>query len=268
MLFPMAQNTASSAFNGAALTEPLSLWHRIENGDLEGLKQILEAFPHVADVPVRTTKNYTTGDRAIHIAARRGHLGAIDLLLDHGATLGDRNEVTGETPLFASLGGIVSVPKALVERGAKADERNDDGETILHVLARKGWALSLDHTFSIDGLDIEAADNDGDTPLMSALREGHENAIFRLLEQGARADVSNNKGETPVTLAKILNEKSEGKGPYAKIYSVISALHEKATHEKSMAAADKVSWHLKHGAGHAVSKPKTASFTPKKPPSR
>lgn len=264
----MAQKNLSSAFNGAALTEPVSLWHRIENGDLEGLKQILEAFPHIADVPVRETKNYVKGDRAIHIAARMGHLGAIDLLLDHGATLGDRNEVTGESPLFASLGGIVSVPKALIERGAKASERNDDGETILHVLARKGWAISLDHTFSIEGIDIEAADNDGDTPLMSALREGHENAIFRLLEQDARADVTNNAGETPVTLARVLNEKSEGKGPYAMIYNRISELHEQATHEKSIATASEVAWHLKHGAGHAVGKPKTARFKRKQPPAR
>ena len=85
---------------------------------------------------------------------------------------------------------------------------NDRGETDLHIAA--AWNLSvLIISLLNQGADINAQDNDGRTPLHTAVSTifgGREReAIEVLLNQGADANVRNNDGDAPLHTVCLLN---------------------------------------------------------------
>ena len=51
------------------------------------------------------------------------------------------------------------------------------------------------------GADVNAKDNDGDTPLLMASEIGPEDVVRLLIEKGADVNAANNLGSTPLTMA-------------------------------------------------------------------
>jgi ankyrin repeat protein len=87
----------------------------------------------------------------------------------------------------------------LVERGADIAARDSYGETPLH--ARAGhWQGQVAVLLEL-GADVQATDSRGDTPLHKAARVGNTRTARLLLEHGARTDVLNGQGLTPLALA-------------------------------------------------------------------
>jgi hypothetical protein len=78
------------------------------------------------------------GYSPLHHAAARGHLEALQLLLDFGWGVDTRNDSL-ETPLhLASYGGHARLVEGLLDRGADIDARTRELETPLFYAARKG----------------------------------------------------------------------------------------------------------------------------------
>jgi len=76
-------------------------------------------------------------DTPLHIAARKGDLGDIDVLIAHGADINVRGDL-GNTPLHsAALTGQADVVRMLLELGAGPALRNELSDTALQV-ARNG----------------------------------------------------------------------------------------------------------------------------------
>lgn len=74
-----------------------------------------------------------TGLKPIHLAAMRGHCGAIELLLKLEPESLEAVERHGRTPLmFAATGGHADAIELLVGKGASIDVRSTDGKTALH----------------------------------------------------------------------------------------------------------------------------------------
>ena len=72
------------------------------------------------------------GRTALHIAAASGALGAVNALLDAGASIDARNSY-GTTPIFvAAKGSHIHIVETLVRRGAAYDLTNNGGWTPLH----------------------------------------------------------------------------------------------------------------------------------------
>lgn len=131
--------------------------------------------------------------------------------------LGDLSWVdfTGQTPfLRAALSGDVTVMKLLLERGADPNIPTFAGTTALMAAAGVNWVVN--QTFTEDpatqleavklclekGADINAANSMGLTPVFGAANRGADTILQFLVEHGARLDVKDKEGRTPMVWAE------------------------------------------------------------------
>jgi ankyrin repeat protein len=126
----------------------------------------------------------------LHIAAEWGQLEVTELLLDHGAQIGAREQY-GFTPLaYAVASGKQAVTELLVSRGAMVDARSDHGDTpLVAAIVRDniaGATLLLNH-----GAAIDPKDDEGRTPLRRAVMANKIAAARFLIERGANLRAAN-----------------------------------------------------------------------------
>jgi cytohesin len=162
-----------------------------ENGNLIKVQTALEngANPNA--------KNNNNGSTPLHIAAYKGHVEIVKILLDRGADLNAKDN-TGHAPLhWAAIEGHVDVVRVLLDRGANPNAKNNTGHTPLHNAAYFGHVeivkILLDR-----GADLNAKDNTGHAPLHWAAIEGHVDVVRVLLDRGANPNAKNNTGHTPL----------------------------------------------------------------------
>jgi len=150
------------------------------------------------------------------------HLEFIRLLLDHGAKVNARvlegvpkshSTLTrtiftmqwfleeGATPFVrAAQSGDIVLMKLLLERGADPKIPTSFGDTALTAVAGIGWVEGVTHEWSprqsaeavkllLDlGLNPNAANQDGRTPLMAAAHKGRTESIQLLIDRGAKLE--------------------------------------------------------------------------------
>ena len=124
-------------------------------------------------------------------------------------------DFVGQTPfLTASLSGDVSVMRLLLDYGADPFIATTGGTTALMAAAGINWVV--DQTYDegpqalLDavtlcwelGLDVNAVNSMGLTAVMGAANRGSDAIIQFLVEKGARLDVKDKEGRTPLTWAE------------------------------------------------------------------
>ena len=137
------------------------------------------------------SKEYSSGDTALHAAARWGRLDAVRLLLSHGADACALN-FAGKTPLHcAAAEGHGNVCELLLSGGANAtvDTPDVEGACPLLPAAGKGHTdtvrLLIAHGASVNQPDTAH----GLTPLLWASARGHVAIVQMLLSNSAAVDV-------------------------------------------------------------------------------
>jgi len=124
-------------------------------------------------------------------------------------------DFTGQTPfLTASLSGDVTVMRLLLEYGADPYVPTVEGTTPLMAAAGINWVV--DQTYDegpralLDavrlcwelGMDVNRVNSMGLTALMGAANRGSDDIIQFLVDKGARLDVKDQEGRTPLTWAE------------------------------------------------------------------
>lgn len=173
--------------------------------------------PQVARVLLAAGANPNDGESLYH-AAEHHHVACLEVLLEGGADLGQRNERWNNTPLYFLLGHSPTTAQApaaragiiwLVEHGANPNvPAYAEREVPLFQAIRNGWDLGLIEIFLRHGADPRAARRDGYTLADYAVRCGREDVVALLVRHGAVRD--------PVPLDEFLGALACGDTPRAR----------------------------------------------------
>lgn len=163
------------------------------------------------------------------VSDKLDELGFIKVLLDRGADVngplkaklpgrqaqGGISVVPGATPFYrAARSADLAVMRLLLERGADPNRPSDDHTTPLLAAATGQGArfaggderpepefVEALRLCVEKGADVNAANDRGDTPMHAAAQRGADGIVQFLADHGAKLDVKNKSGRTPLDLA-------------------------------------------------------------------
>ncbi|XP_078504395.1 ankyrin repeat domain-containing protein 6 isoform X2 [Lissotriton helveticus] len=147
------------------------------------------------------------GRTPLHLAANKGYLGVVQILLKAGCEL-DIQDDGDQTALHrATVVGNSDVIAALIKEGCALDRQDKDGNTALHEAAWHGFSQSVKLLVKA-GANVLVKNKAGNTPLHLACQNGHSQSTRVLLLGGSRADIKNNAGDSCLHIASRYNHLS------------------------------------------------------------
>jgi pectate lyase len=143
---------------------------------------------HGADVDVKSR----TGQRPLHLACQLGNKELVQLLIDKGADVNAKDN-RGQTPWD------------MAQRSAQRTGQNEILELLkskirvssIHIAAQLG-DLERVKAFLEEGIDVNAKDENGDTPLHIAAEQDYNDIASLLIDQGGNVNARNQKNYTPL----------------------------------------------------------------------
>ena len=178
-------------------------------------------------------RNRDMGRGGEHDIDRGAALEMINTLIERGANVNARTkeyppirrwvtplndiswvDFTGQTPfLRAALSGDITVMRLLLEKGADPNIPTFAGTTALMAAAGVNWAENQTYTESKEslmealklcfekGADVNAKNSMGVTAVIGAANRGSDDMLEFLVQKGAKLDVKDNEGRTPLVWA-------------------------------------------------------------------
>uniref|UniRef100_A0A8C9SMH3 Ankyrin repeat domain 6b n=1 Tax=Scleropages formosus TaxID=113540 RepID=A0A8C9SMH3_SCLFO len=144
------------------------------------------------------------GRTALHLAAYKGHLEVVRILLKAGCDL-DIQDDGDQTALHrAAVVGNNDIISALIQEGCALDRQDKDGNTALHEVSWHGFSQSVKLLVKA-GANVHAKNKAGNTALHLSCQNGHTQSSRILLLGGSRPDSKNNLGDTCLHVAARYN---------------------------------------------------------------
>ena len=175
--------------NAAGLTP---LHQAAARGNLDMVKELVQAGADVNAI----AKN---GRTPIFYAAARGKASTVNYLLEKKAEV-NLADVDGVTPLHcaAASGSAPLVKYLVVNKKANFAAKTNDGATVLISGAKTPEIVK----FLADKMpNVNGVDKDGNSVLHLCAETADAETVRKLLYKGAKEDLPNKKGETPILFA-------------------------------------------------------------------
>ena len=136
----------------------------VSNGHAECLQEIVHASTQ-AELDLRSVMGNENGASLSHIAARRGELDCLRVLLGADRGLCEVGDSRGTTPLHVCANhGHVECLRCLLCEGRCGLRRNQDGATAIHFAAASGRTECLKVLIEEGGGDPNEQTDSGETP--------------------------------------------------------------------------------------------------------
>ncbi|KAJ5511931.1 Mg2+ transporter protein CorA-like/Zinc transport protein ZntB [Penicillium expansum] len=183
---------------------PLAFAARLDRFEIS--KLLLEEG---ADVFAKTKSN---GTNTFWLAVLHEHLELADILLDRGTkSLLELRSDFGDTALirFAFLGELKLVAYLLGKEADITAMEDESGDTALHVAAIEGHFEVVQMLWNARPAEIdilELRNKSGQTSLLAAAQCNQSEITKFLLDEGAKYDVQDNDGNTPLHYAAMTND--------------------------------------------------------------
>lgn len=138
----------------------------------------------------------------LHVAAGTCYPKIIDTLFDFALSKGLSIEIealneNGKTALhLAAEKGNLKILQKLIEKGADVKAKDREGKSCLHLAV--DFPDVVQYFIQLDSTNINAQDNDGDTPLHHAVTNQNIEIIELLFKNDADPDSKNLEGEAPI----------------------------------------------------------------------
>jgi len=145
-------------------------------GDFDALRRFVEAAPSCVNAADEQ------GYIPLQWAALNNRVAECTYLLTNGADVAAADP-TGQTALhWAAVRGSLPVLETLLRNGADASAADARGYTVCHVAAQYGQTAVLFHLAMKWGVDVDAPDHDGRTPLHWVRIGGASGAVGRAVQ--------------------------------------------------------------------------------------
>ena len=173
-----------------------SLVRAVKVDDADRVRTLLFANVNVNE------KNYA-GITPLAVAAERGNMDIIKMLVEEGGAKINEVSSYGVTPLIAAAAaGNTEATQYLIAHGADVTAKDDLGKTaLLHAAAKNNKAL-ITNLIKLNSAATELADITGNTPLMYAAQAGALGNVQALVANGANVNYKNpNNGLNALAVA-------------------------------------------------------------------
>lgn len=192
------QKLNQQAINFKVLKNTTLLQALIEKNEIYAIQIILKRCIHLIDINERNQK----GKTALHIAAEQEKIEIIQLLLDNPRLDINASDENGNTALHDARGQAII--KLLLNIPHATLRSNHFGSTPLHAGCYQEDIEKIKVLLSHEKVKrlINASDNEKNTPLHIAVRQGNPRLVQLLLESGAEESLfkENKYGKTPLSL--------------------------------------------------------------------
>ncbi|KAM5168831.1 ankycorbin isoform 2-T2 [Callospermophilus lateralis] len=170
------------------------LLQAVENGDSEKVASLL------GKKGASATKHDSEGKTAFHLAATKGHVECLRVMVAHGVDV-TAQDATGHSALhLAAKNGHHECVKKLLQSKCPAEGIDSSGKTALHYAAAQG-CLPAVQVLSEHKSPVNLKDLDGNIPLLLAVQSGHSEVCRFLLDHGADVNSRDKNGRTALMLA-------------------------------------------------------------------
>ncbi|TMS03382.1 Ankyrin repeat and death domain-containing protein 1B [Larimichthys crocea] len=171
-----------------------------EHGCVEMLQTLMDPYD------MATMKPNKLGDTPLHLAARNGHLDAVQLLLQSFDTRDEVN-MNGETALYqAADNGHEGCVRIMLEAGCDPNILTTANCSALHPVSKRGdmsvVQLLLDFKANTDFKESGYfCSQNLDAPLHLAVRNSHIPTIHSLLKAGCNINITDKRSQTAIHIA-------------------------------------------------------------------
>jgi ankyrin repeat protein len=181
---------------------------KLVDGDLELLQKTVDAIQVMGVTDIKETLvDFKDAHKrtALHFAAAKGRRKVISWILERAPECVECVDEEGATPLlYAAKENEFSAVKLLLAYFADPSAAMKNGTTALHEAAANGSIRTVKLLVEMKA-QLEATTKNG-TALHFAVSEDREKTVAELLRLGAKADVTNAGGVTPLMLACLMNK--------------------------------------------------------------